>query len=333
MVGQDKRWERLLRHSYTSLRTRTARKEVGPDFVQHASDYFVHIKSTTRPGPRIGIFLRGSCDLPSMFLTAPLIRATLSGTCCIYKQGHGISDARPDLLLQSLNGVPREKVGHLLASPSVIGELRRGSTTSKIRLPADYFEPALFEPTFEVPGFRRFGPFPKSVVVLSIAPAAVRAVYRHRTDGYLVDPGGFWLNDGIDSALNDLSTAKWFKENFQSLGRMSPELFHQTFGEVIRQVWARTGAHIVVYNALVVEPGKMTHNYQFVRKPPIVRRRELDLALRDLSQELDFHILDIDRILKGVGVETQVDFAHFPTERMTPIADEAYRIFKDLEVI
>ena len=69
------------------------------------------------------------------------------------------------------------------------------------------------------------------------------------------------------------------------------------------------------------------------RKSQTLRRREFDQALWELADKHDFRVMDIDRILKMEGVEEQVDFAHFPVERMGPIADEAYRILRDLEVL
>jgi hypothetical protein len=43
--------------------------------------------------------------------------------------------------------------------------------------------------------------------------------------------------------------------------------------------------------------------------------------------------LDIDRVLKTVGISGQVDFAHARNESMQPIADEAWRIMQELEVV
>lgn len=84
----------------------------------------------------------------------------------------------------------------------------------------------------------------------------------------------------------------------------------------------------MVYNQLVVDPANPTHNYQLVNTAHSIRRREFGIALYELSRDLDVPIVDIDRILKGAGVEEQVDFAHFPVDRMMPIGADVYRIMK-----
>ena len=91
--------------------------------------------------------------------------------------------------------------------------------------------------------------------------------------------------------------------------------------------------HILVFNVLTVEPGDRIHNYQLRRNPEVMRRREFCLALVELSRELGFHIVDIDRVLKREGVDRQVDFAHFPTDLAGPIAADVFDILNTLEVV
>ena len=123
-----------------------------------------------------------------------------------------------------------------------------------------------------------------------------RTVYRHREHGFLVDPGGWWLNQSMDSVLGDLATAKWFQQNFVSLGKMSVEDFGENFGKVIKLLKQKTNAHVLVFNHLTLEPGNLTHNYQLVKNSQTVRRMEFNLALVELSRQLDFSIIDMDRI-------------------------------------
>jgi hypothetical protein len=197
-------------------------------------------------------------------------------------------------------------------------------------LPLGYFEPRLFGPTFSVPGF---GEFPKTVVVLSMAADVVRTVYRHRESGLLVDPGGWWLEQSMDRVLANLSTVRWFRENFEKVGRLSIEESHANLGKVVSTLAAATGAHIIVFNTLTVEPGTSTHSYQLVENPMTVRLRRFNLSLVELSRTLGFSIIDIDRILKREGVREQVDFAHFTPERFRPIAVELHRVLVELDVI
>ena len=73
--------------------------------------------------------------------------------------------------------------------------------SDRLRLRRDYFKPTLFSPGFLIPGFRHLGVFPKTVVVLSLAPNVIRTLYRHRESGFLVDPGGWWLNQDLDTVI------------------------------------------------------------------------------------------------------------------------------------
>lgn len=277
--------------------------------------------------------MRGACDLPAVFTAAPLLSTHLAGTVCIFQQGIGISDSRPDILLQSLERLPRQDVvGVTKPRPATILLHRRShGGAPNLALPREYFEPRLFEPTFTLPWARWLGTFPKTVVVLSLGAALQRVAYRHRDHGYLVDPGGWWLGS-VERALLDRTTVKWFKERFESVGRMTVEEFRTSFAKVVRLVKERTGAHVLVFNGLVVEPNSPHHNYQFIRNNQVLRRRDFDLTLRELSAELDFHIVDVDRVIKEHGFAGNIDSGHFPNELLLPLGSEVFRILESLEL-
>jgi len=309
LAGENTALERFLEHQYRNAKSKIDKKVVGNNFTLFWSD---------DPGENnIGIYSKGSCDLASIFACTPKIHRVLNGTCCITREGL-VSDARSDLLLQTLEEIPDEHVA---------------AVTEKLKLPDYYFKPSFLEPTFTVPEFEELGEFPKKVVVIAISADAVRTLYRHKEHGFLVDPGGWWLNQSADKVLPDLTVATWFQENFESIGRISVEDFVENFTKIIKLIKSRTGAHVLVFNSLTIEPGNLTHNYQFVKNPHWLRRRDFYLALAELSAKLDFAIVDVDRILKKVGVlETQVDFGHFPMEAYGPISEEVFRILRDLEV-
>ena len=321
IAGPNNALERFVRDRYlTSLRTKV-KKETGPGYVQHSGGSFVIMKSTVDPEPQVGIMLRGGCDLPSIFVSAPLIREKLRGTVALYKDEYGgqAGASSTKQLLQTLDGIPRE---HL-------EEGRRW-----LRLGPKVFEPHLFEPgNFSIHGFPEFGTYPKSVIVLSTGSDLARTLHRHKEYGYLVDIGGWWLNQSLEKAIHDTAALNWFKENFESIGKTKVEEYYTNMEKIIGILRERTGAHIVVLNSLVVDPMKPTHNYQLLNQAHSRRRRDFHLALTELSSKLDFHIIDVDRALKRQGVREQVDFAHFPVEGMMPIAEQAYRIFRELEVV
>jgi hypothetical protein len=321
MAGRDSSVERALKRRYRETQGGRISRKVGPNFVQHGGKNFVVIESRRDPEPRVGIVLRGGCDLPSMFAAAPFIQPDLQGTVAIFKQGTGgdLGAHRSDQILQTLKDIPAD-----------VTETVR----ERLRLEPSYFSPHLFEDKdFEIDGFPEFGRFPKSVVALSIGSDLVRTMYRQREYGFLVDPGGFWLNQLVDRVIPDPTVAKWFKDNFESVGKISLAESRENYRQIIPMIRERTGAEVIMYNTLVVDPGSATHNYQLLNPALSARRRKFQLALMELSAELDFPILDVDRILKRQGVQEQVDFAHVPFSQMQPIGREAHRILTELEVV
>ncbi|MEH2059257.1 MAG: tetratricopeptide repeat protein [Nostoc sp.] len=265
---------------------------------------------------KIGIYIMGGCDLPSAFSCVPLIKPILKGTCCILKEGQ-IEKSRSDILLQSLKNHPQDLLAPVL---------------EKFYLPGNFFENQLFKSNFLASNSNGFEEFPKQVVILSIAADVARVVYQHREHGFLIDPSGWWNNQRIDLMLRDLSSANWFRKHFVSLGRMTVEAFIESFTELISQIQGVTNAHILVFNTLTIEPGNINHNYQFVKRPETLRRREFNFALVELSRKLNFWIVDIDKVLKQTRTKNMVDFAHFPVELYQPIGQEVYRILEELDI-
>jgi hypothetical protein len=268
--------------------------------------------------PRRGIFMRGACDAPALFTLAPMLIGDLAGSLCIHQSGMGVSGARSDLLLQTHAGVPADYLEEVRA---------------RFDLPRDYFAATLFESTFTPRGFERHGAFPKSVIVLSVLPDLTRTIYRDRERGYLVDPGTAWLNNKVADALADLSFVGWFREHFEQAGRISVEDFRANYGRLIPLIKWETGAHVLVFNTLEIEPLDATHDYSLRNLANASRRRRFNIALAELSRELVFEVVDVDRVLKGQGVEHQVDFSHFPVDRMRAVASEVHRILRELEVV
>lgn len=265
---------------------------------------------------RIGIFAKGACDLPAVFVLKPLLQERAGGVTAIVREGN-VGEARSDILLQSLAGIPEEHYAE---------------TAAFLRLPDRYFRPTLFSPVVTVPGYPELGSFPKTVVVLSIAADLTRAVYRHREHGFLIDPGGAWLGREAEF-FKDHEKARWIRQRFESLGRIPAEEFHSNMDRLISTIQRDPGAHVMVFNALTVEPEEWTHAYQYLPNAMARRRRDFAVALIDLSRKLDFSIIDVDRVLKRDGVKGQLDFAHFPLEKFQPIAEELYRVLREREVV
>ena len=79
VAGHNNALERFVRDRYLkSIRAKT-NKEFGPGYVQHSGGNFVVLKSTKDPDTsRVGIVLRGGCDLPSIFVYTPQNTSSLA---------------------------------------------------------------------------------------------------------------------------------------------------------------------------------------------------------------------------------------------------------------
>lgn len=279
---------------------------------------FVTFWNGARRHNRIGIYLRGACDLGAIFACEPFIQESLNGTCTIMRSGFGAASTRSDILLQALEEWPQELLDEIV---------------EKLQLNPNYFNPQLFDPEFVVPGPTGPETFPKSVIILSLAPDLVRNAYQHREHGFIVDPGGWWLNQNMGKVLSDLTAVTWFNKTFKKIGRISLEESRTNITRLVGEIRERTGCrHIIFLNLLSLEPGEQTYNYQFVRNSEVIRRKSFDLMLWDLSRELNFSVVDIDKILKRLGVQEQVDFAHWPLDRFEPVAQEVYRVMMGMGV-
>lgn len=105
LAGTDTAFERRFKATYRKAVVDRVRKKTGPDFVQYTGPNFAVIRSKNDPDARrVGVLLRGGCDLPSTFTAAPLIGPGLEGTVGIFKQGTGgeLGAHRTDQMLQTL---------------------------------------------------------------------------------------------------------------------------------------------------------------------------------------------------------------------------------------
>ena len=285
------------------------------DFVRtHSSvlDYRV-VHAGRQRTKRIGLYGFGTCHTRAFLFCGPFIKPIFDGTCGILRDGQ-ISQARTDIILQSLEGVPEEQVKE---------------TMERLELPSWYFKPRLFEKTFEIRGQ---GEFPKTVIGLSVAPDLLRTVYRHREHGFLVDPGGWWLGRPAGDVLKDLSGARWFHQNFENIGKIDVETFINNLKAIIPLVRTHTKAQVLLLNTLVFTPDSEIYNFQRMDDWVDIRQREFNLAVFELAREIDVPIIDVDRILKQEGVQGQLDFAHWPRKKWEPVAREMARVMQDLEV-
>jgi hypothetical protein len=221
---------------------------------------------------------------------------------------------RADILRQSLAKVPLRHTAE---------------TIEKMRLGVDYFEPVAFGSSFRT-RLRGIGEVPRSVIVFTGGANVVRAAYRHKEHAFLIDPGMAWLHnkDRLDPAVRS-----WFTSTFERAGLLPLEQFVEDFSFVVGELRARTGAEVLVFNTLTVEPGGREHNYQLRRNPEAVRRLEFHIAMHELAPKIGYHVVDVDAALKRYGIREQIDFAHFPIHAYHPIAIEGARVLREAGIL
>ncbi len=315
IAGNGTAVEKFVKRRYR----KAIRVEKGRLATQFSNQDSVVIEAKKNPEDKRGIYMKGGCDLPSLFLTGPMITDVMAtGTLAIARPTVAVGTSQTSQVLQTLEGIPEE---HIV------------ETCRKLQIRPTFFKPTLFDKTFEATGMERFGDFPKTAVVLSVGSDLTRSLHRHREHGFLVDIGGWWLNQSLDKAIQDVETVKWFKKTFEPVGKMTIPEFVSNMELIVKHLRDQLGSHLIVMNTLVVEPLSPTHNFQLLNEDHVTRKRAFGIALADLSRSQGFHVIDVDRILKENGVRDQVDFAHFPVEGKMPVAREAFRIFRELEIV
>lgn len=311
LAGEKTALERYVKRRYR----RAMRKEAGQYADLYTNQHAVVIRAKIDPEKKVGIFLKGGCDLPSLFLIGPLIKNSLTaGSVAIVRPPDSVGSSQSAQLLQTVGGIPDPHVEE---------------TCRRLNIRRSFFQPVLFEDGFDIRAFPTLGRFPKTVIALSIGSDLTRSLHRHRQHGFLVDIGGWWLNQSLDKAIQDADTIRWFKDNFEAVGKIEVADFQANYERIIRHLNS-AGSQVIVFNTLVVDPLSPLHNYQLHNEAHMTRRREFNIALNELSARLGFHVVDVDRLLKMQGVREQIDFAHISTAAKLPIAQEGYRILREL---
>ncbi len=265
---------------------------------------------------RFGVYGFGGCDVWAIAESGPALRNATRASGAAWAAGRA-QFTRSDLILQAWEGVDADAVAEV---------------SERLQLQDETFKPVLFEPEFIVPGQERLGAFPKDVVVLTISTDLVRTMYRHREHGFLADPGGFWLSTDIKDTLGDLDTVKWFARTFEKVGKIDLEDSMANMEKIITLVRQQLGAEVIVFNSLTVDPGRLVFDYKLSHSPHRTRRREFALGLIELSRKMDFSIVDVDRIIKGVGVSGLGDFVKFMPMHKKALGEEVVRVLREREV-
>lgn len=266
---------------------------------------------------RFGIYGYGGCDVWSIVEAGPPLTRKIEQTLAIAAPGRG-QFTRSDLLLQAFEGVDTE--------------LTR-ETVERMSLDPIAFEPVLFEESFFVPEYEGLGEYPKNVVVLTTSTDMTRTLYRHREHGFLADPGGGWLDTDLSGTLANLDAIKWFSKNFRKVGRLKVEDSMANLHRLITLIRTHLRAEVVVFNALTVDPGRNVLDYSLSESPHDMRRRQFFHTTVELARELDFPIIDVDRIVKGAGTSGLANFVKFTAEHKRLIGAELVRVLREREIV
>jgi len=101
--------------------------------------------------------------------------------------------------------------------------------------------------------------------------------------------------------------------------------------ERFRQV---NDAPILVSNLSTVTPGETVHAYLGIDESYAQRVRRFNVALVDAAMQVDFSIVDVERIVATGGARTLLtDAIHLSAEGCRAVAGEVVRILDDYGVL
>ena len=162
--------------------------------------------------------------------------------------------------------------------------------------------------------------------VLSIQPDIMTALYRHRSDGYLLS--------AISENTWPAGDRTWLAENFASTGVLDVDTSMRNLERVVADVRANCDAPILVYNVSSVVPGESIRNYAEFPESLSARIRRFNLGLIDLSERTGIWIVDVDTIVARAGADrTKIDTLHLNAEGCRLVAGEVVDTLEQLDLL
>jgi hypothetical protein len=163
---------------------------------------------------------------------------------------------------------------------------------------------------------------PADVVVLSLQSAATNALVRHRRDGWLLLP------DEIESWGPE--PRAFLESECEFAGLADLDFTMQRLEQLILAIEGRLGAQVLVYNLSPVTPGERTHCWLGALDSLALRVQRFNIRLAELSAQLGFSIVDVDRLVACAGADRlKVDQFHLSAEGWRLVAEEVVRILED----
>jgi hypothetical protein len=163
---------------------------------------------------------------------------------------------------------------------------------------------------------------PADIVVLSLQSAATNALVRHRRDGWLLLP------DEIEAW--DPQPRQWLERECEYAGLADIDVVFERLRLLIPAIEERTGAQVLVYNLNPLTPGERTHCWIGAEDSITLRVQRFNLRLAELSAELGFSIVDVDRLVASAGAEhLKIDLFHLKAAGWRLLAEEVVRILEE----
>ncbi len=100
--------------------------------------------------------------------------------------------------------------------------------------------------------------------------------------------------------------------------------------KLVSAIEEKWGAQVLIYNLSPLTPGERTHCWIGAQDSLALRIQRFNLRLAELSAELGFSIVDVDRIVAGAGADRlKVDLFHLTAEGWRLVAEEVVRILEE----
>ncbi len=163
---------------------------------------------------------------------------------------------------------------------------------------------------------------PADVVVLSLQSAATNALVRHRREGWLLLP------DNLESWPAE--HREYLAGEYEYAGLADLETTLERLRKLVLAIEEKLGAQVLVYNLSPWTPGERTHCWIGADDSIGLRVQRFNLGLAELSAQLGFSVVDVDRIVAGAGYERlKIDLFHLTAEGWRLVAEEVVRILEE----
>jgi len=208
-------------------------------------------------------------------------------------------------------------------------------TAAPLAILRQRLDPAVMRPALEAPDrlrpwidsmvTSRMDDESVSLIVLSVAPDFVGRVWRHNDSGLLVHPP-----DGYEESWTEPEIA-WLEAEFTRQPLQTIETIEEGLRHVAADAAGR-GTGLLVYNVSTVTPEEKIYTFAGRGGDTLaVRANRIDLLLDRLAAELDFSLVDVDRIVAELGAgEHMTASARYSDAACEAIAEEALTAIADL---